>query len=66
MGLDRDMAMASRLAQTQEIIDWLMVREALINAGQVGKARPERQPRDGVAWLPPEAFDICALRAVNR
>lgn len=42
-----------------------MVREALINAGQVGKTRPERQPCDGVVWLPPEAFDISALGAVN-
>lgn len=66
MGLDRDMEMASSLAQTQEIIEWLMVRETLINAGQVGKTRPERQSCDGMAWLPPKAFDISALGAVNR
>lgn len=66
MEFDRNMAMASNLAQTQEIIDWLMVREVLINSGQVGNTRPERQPCDGMAWLPLEAFDISALGAVNR
>lgn len=49
IGPDRVTAWASSLAQTQEIIDWLMVREALINVGQVGKPAPQQQPCDDEA-----------------